>query len=448
MLAIALSINRLKYEPLYIYIILLGTVLVFNKVCTDGYGDNSTEKAYTIRVPTSGNAWLMNEETYIKRSSTITSDGVRNWNNSDHIIRTYIYIKEKGEISLGLSARIQGGNATIRVLFNHISKEVQVKQTEFKDIHIGNFKIDNAGYYSIDFVGLEKKGEIYADINDILVGKVNEGEIIFIKDDFYWGRRGPSAHLNYLIPGQINNIDWFYSELMIPSGQDVIGSYFMANGFGEGYFGIQVNSPTERRILFSIWSPFKTDDPSEIPEEYKIRLLKKGIGVTTREFGNEGSGGQSYKVFSWKPDINYGFLVGARPTADNQTVYTAYFYHPEENSWNLIAQFSRPKTSTYLTRLHSFLENFIPDQGVFDRKGIYNNQWVHNASGWHEINQVRFTADNTARKGNRLDYSCGIENNVFYLKNCGFTNDNTPIDTTFERNKSGIAPVIDFNLLD
>ena len=27
-------------------------------------------------------------------------------------------------------------------------------------------------------------------------------------------------------------------------------------------FGIQVNSDSERRVLFSIWSPFSTDDPS------------------------------------------------------------------------------------------------------------------------------------------------------------------------------------------
>ena len=60
----------------------------------------------------------------------------------------------------------------------------------------------------------------------------------------------------------------------------------MANGFGEGYYGIQVNSDTERRILFSIWSPFKTDDPNSIPDDQKIKLLKKGKGVTSGEFGN------------------------------------------------------------------------------------------------------------------------------------------------------------------
>jgi hypothetical protein len=36
------------------------------------------------------------------------------------------------------------------------------------------------------------------------------------------------------------DIEWFYSELKVPEASDVIGSYFMANGFSEGYFGIQV----------------------------------------------------------------------------------------------------------------------------------------------------------------------------------------------------------------
>ena len=170
---------------------------------------------------------------------------------------------------------------------------------------------------------------------------------------------------------------------------DVIGSYFMANGFGEGYFGIQVNSETERRILFSIWSPYKTDNPSDVPEEYRIKLLKKGESVTTGKFGNEGSGGQSYKVFNWKADLTYGFLIGAKPDNLGNTDYSAYFYDPELRKWDLIAQFRRPKTTTYLTRLYSFLENFIPFQGVFDRKAYYQNQWVYGSNRWYELTQDR-----------------------------------------------------------
>ena len=90
----------------------------------------------------------------------------------------------------------------------------------------------------------------------------------------------------------------------------------MANGFKEGYFGIQVNSDKERRILFSIWSPFTTDDPKSIPDSLKIVLLNKGKNVYTGEFGNEGSGGQSYLRFNWKADVTYKFLTQIKPNGE------------------------------------------------------------------------------------------------------------------------------------
>ena len=73
--------------------------------------------------------------------------------------------------------------------------------------------------------------------------------------------------------------------MAVLKGSDLLGSYFMANGFAEGYFGIQVNSETERIILLSLWSPLKTDDPTSIPEDQKIKLLKKGDDVISNDFG-------------------------------------------------------------------------------------------------------------------------------------------------------------------
>jgi hypothetical protein len=269
----------------------------------------------------------------------------------------------------------------------------------------------------------------------------------YIKDDFYFGRRGPSTHLVFETP--TDDIEWMYSEIEIDQDQDVIGSYFMANGFGEGYFGIQVNSETERRILFSIWSPFKTDDPNSIPDDQKIRLVKKGEGVTTGEFGNEGSGGQSYKVFNWKAQTRYGFLTKVKPNSDNTTDYTSYFFDPETNKWHLIASFRRPQTNTYVTRPYSFLENFIPNTGALSRRGGFYNQWMRDSKGnWHEITEAKFSADATARKDARLDYSGGSANHGFYLKNCGFTDDFTLIGTKLSRTKLNTQPNINFNSLD
>jgi hypothetical protein len=219
----------------------------------------------------------------------------------------------------------------------------------------------------------------------------------------------------------------------------------MANGFGQGYFGIQVNSETERRVLFSVWSPYKTDNPNDIPEDQKIKLLKKGEGVYTGEFGNEGSGGQSYYKFMWKTGTTYKFILKGKPTGTGETDFTAWFFAPEVNKWKLIAGFRRPKTDTYLTHLYSFLENFHTETGNVTRKGLFSNQWIFDTNNeWIELTKIKFTADATARKESRMDYSGGVDNDSFFLKNCGFFSETTSIDSYFERQGGGKQPVIDF----
>src|SRR5690606_31343397 len=111
------------------------------------------------------------------------------------------------------------------------------------------------GYIKIELQGIKKTGGYFADVISYSVSgdAVSDG-VTYSNDPefYYWARRGPSCHLSYTIP-TTQNIKYFYSEIQVPSGSDPQGSYFMANGFGEGYFGFQVNSNTERRILFSVW---------------------------------------------------------------------------------------------------------------------------------------------------------------------------------------------------
>ena len=132
----------------------------------------------------------------------------------------------------------------------------------------------------------------------------------------------------------------------------------MANGFGEGYLGIQVNSPTERRVLFSVWDA----------DSGKTTLAKKGEDVVAQGFGGEGTGGQSYLVFNWQAGTTYKFLTQGKPDGAGNTIYTSWFFAPEAGNWKLIASWKRPNTSTYLTRFHGFLENFNPDEGYQKRK--------------------------------------------------------------------------------
>ncbi|MFC2110111.1 DUF3472 domain-containing protein [Bacteroidota bacterium] len=426
---------------------LLLKVLLLAITTTSFVSTKRKKIAYNVTIPTKGNSWILVDDA-VKSTFGLTGKGINNWSNEKDIMRTYFYMDTPGKISLGIKTKTNNSDSEIEVLFNGQKNKITISKPDFTDVFIGNFNIKEIGYHYIDIKGFKKNGNAFPDISAVLIQTQNSESIKFVKDSYHFGRRGPSDHLRFKTPEGVTNVEWFYSELQIPKDQDVIGSYFVANGFGEGYFGMQVNSPTERRILFSVWSPYKTDNPNEIPKEERIQLLKKGNDVITNKFGNEGSGGQSFKVFNWKSNINYKFLLGATPSNKGYTDYVAYFFDPEMDKWNLVAQFRRPKTITYLKRLYSFLENFIPNQGIIERRGLYQNQWVYNSSGWHEVTEAVFTADNTAKKNFRLDYSGGIESTGFYLQNCGFTNKNTPIGTEFKRKKLHVAPEIDFSLLD
>ena len=393
-----------------------------------------------------GNSWVVGD--IASNEEIITEDGIRNWKDLDTKIRTYFKVNTSGQIKVSLKAQAVEGSSVVTIALGDQQKEVEISNTDFQTLEAGVFSVEKAGYYFLEIQGKSNTGETIADIDSFTLegSALNEG-ITYVKEDFYWGRRGPSVHLNYTAP-EGKDIVWFYNEITEPEGGDTLGSYFMANGFAEGYFGMQVNSSTERRILFSVWSPYETQNPDEIPDDYKIILLGKGEGVTTGEFGNEGSGGQSYKVFNWKAGQTYKFLLKGSPSTNNSTDYTAYFFDPTEGSWNLIASFRRPHTSTYLKRQHSFLENFITQTGNISRIGVYGNQWVYDTEGeWHELTEAKFTADATAKKGSRVDYAGGAKGNTFYMKNCGFFDDMTEMNTMHTRTPNGKAPEIDFALL-
>lgn len=431
----------------------IGTMMIFAVSCNSLPKQESEQEIridkleLPIAIHPGGNSWVINNPT--ENRKMISENGIRNWTDHKDIIRTYFKIGETGKLNVGLDLKVSLGVSTLKVTVGDVVKNIELSNTDFGTVDVGTFEINEPGYHFVEIQGLERSADHFADVNAILIGgPATQGELTYVREDFYWGRRGPSVHLSYTAP-EGKDIRWFYNEITVPEGEDILGSYYMANGFGEGYFGIQVNSPTERRILFSVWSPYETQDPKSIPEEYKIILLKKGDEVTTGEFGNEGSGGQSYKVFDWKAGNAYRFLLKGEPSENNSTDYTAYFYDTEKAEWNLIASFRRPHTSTYLKRPHSFLENFRTEMGPVSRMAIYGNQWIMDTNGdWHELTKAKFTADATARKGSRDDYSGGAQGNTFFMKNCGFFNEMTKMDTFHERIPNGIPPEIDLSSLE
>ena len=150
----------------------------------------------------------------------------------------------------------------------------------------------------------------------------------------------------------------------------------------------------------------------------------------------------------WQAGNTYRFLLKGSPSNNNSTDFTAYFFAPELNKWMLIASFRRPKTSTYIKRPHSFLENFITETGYISRKLYYSNQWAYDTSNkWYELTTATFTADATAKKGARMDYFGGANDKTFFLQNCGFINKSLKIGSELVRKPSAIPPQIDFSSL-
>jgi len=394
-----------------------------------------------IVVPISGNTWQAPAETRVLDRT----EGIRNWDRQSSFT-TYVRFAKPGWADLQIEVGAVKEKAKIRLTVGKFSKVLRIEPRQANSlVPVGRVSLPDTGYAAFRIGSDDDKAlpEIRSLRMDGSPSFLAGAKYVADNEDnyFYWGRRGPSVHLSYTVPTDAE-VEYYYNEITVPEGEDVIGSYYMANGFSQGYFGIQVNSERERRVLFSVWSPFHTDNPKEIPDDQKIILKAKGEGVHTGEFGNEGSGGQSFLRYNWTAGHTYGFLLRGRPVKDGYTEFTAWFYAPEKGEWQLIAQFLRPKTSTYLKGFHSFLENFIPSRGNVERKVLFSNQWVRDVDGnWHECTAARFTADATARKGYRMDYGGGpAAENGFYLRNCGFFNDYTPIDSRFSRPKTAKKP--------
>lgn len=372
---------------------------------------------------------------------------IRDWNDKETVISFYFRVKEGGNMNIALQAK---GNSSIEVSLLGKKKKVTLNSDVLSRVELGTFKVKNPGYIKMDVRGIKiNKGSDFGSIASVVVGG-DVSPVVCVAPDFsaHFGRRGPSVHLGYTLPRE--DIEWFYNEIVVPEEGDIPSSYYMACGFGEGYFGMQNNSPHPRRVLFSVWSPYQTDNAAEIPDSLRVTLVKKGAGVKVQDFGNEGSGGQSYMHYDWKAGEKCRFLMGVRPDGKGNTVYTAYFFDNTKAKWVLVASFRRPKISTWYTHAHSFLENFNPVMGYINRKAYYGNQWARTTDGrWIPVTRARFTCDATGRQEMRLDYTGGKDGEQFFLSMGGFFDEYMTFGTYFERQGNTTeAPDIDFSTLE
>ncbi|HEX3386968.1 MAG TPA: DUF5077 domain-containing protein, partial [Mucilaginibacter sp.] len=196
-----------------------------------------------IIVPLGGNAWRTDKDTL---GGKVINDGIADWSNPNAEFVAYVRIPKAGKLKLSMNASSPSNENFIYVTIAGVKHLVGIYKSEKRYHNAGEWTVTDTGYIPITFKAIKKDGDVYGAISDLKIqGDVVNGTTNYVKnnegDFFYWGRRGPSVHLNYTVP-HATNAEWFYNEVTVPNGNDVLGSYFMACGFGEGYFGMQVNS--------------------------------------------------------------------------------------------------------------------------------------------------------------------------------------------------------------
>lgn len=116
----------------------------------------------------------------------------------------------------------------------------------------------------------------------------------------------------------------------------------------------------------------------------------------------------------------------------------------------MIAKWTRPKVTTTLKGIYSFIECFSPNYGNQTRMATYTNQWYYDYTNtWKEALTITYTKDATGRDNQRRDVIGGVytDPSVFYLKIDGFFNETGVAGTKYTRQAKGVPPPVDFTKL-
>lgn len=371
-----------------------------------------------------------------QRTRTLVRErGIIGFGNNNVALAWYGKYKNTGSLQAKivlLQAARKPGDIKLTVGKQTVVAKWQARDTE---IVFPEVSILKAGYHAlrlttdsknkIDVANLTLQGSAVADCHYNLKPRKNAA----------------SVHLRYPVPAD-SQVETFYCEMT--GLDDPLWTYYMACGWHRGYFGMQVNSESERRIIFSVWdSGSEAEDRDKVGDENRVRLIDKGAGVFAGDFGNEGTGGHSHLKFNWKTGQKQRFVVTAKPIDATHTIYSGYYFRPDQGKWMLISSWKAPREGGYLRRLYSFSENFVGRNGQLRRKALYGNQWIRDSDGkWTELLESSFSHDATGRK-DRLDRFMGLENGQFFLSHGGFVDGFTESGRRYERPATNNPPMLD-----
>jgi hypothetical protein len=374
--------------------------------------------------------------------------GVDGWKDSGTTVVWYGDIKTRGRLTARVEIRLPvGEKVRYRLTLTpggvNDSKPREAVSVEADVIGEGMGKLavvafpdltaQEIGYSRFTLQGLTKSGASFGNVNALLLtGPASIGAHF----NTIQHRGAASVHLRYPVPPELGTVTAFYTE--VTATADPVATYYCAAGWSRGYFGYQVNSATERRIIFSVWDAGKEPtDPKRVAARDRVELLEKGKDVYADRFGNEGTGGHSHLVYPWKTGRTYQFLVTARPDGPGHAIYAGYFFFPERSAWGLIARFRAPvKTpegqtispDMSLRGLYAFDEDFWPNNGDQRREALFGNQWVRTTDGkWHPLTEATFSHTDRVNRS-RVDFDAGLtaRGDAFLLATGGYAAPKSP----------------------
>ncbi len=192
-----------------------------------------------------------------------------------------------------------------------------------------------------------------------------------------------------------------------------------------GYCGLQHNSPTERRTIFSIWDTKPMLHPKVSEADPK---------TTFSRFGDEGEGAHTHMLWDWRVGDTFQFFVQKQPGSDpNTTAARYYVFDPEQKKWLHSATIVSPNGDQKSEKsvatlggagLGSFLENFAgkdysaPKLALFRLwlgKSVDHMQCLTQATGdgnWGQLYDAYFLAEGSKEELNavfaRLEKQYGV----------------------------------------
>lgn len=470
-----------------------------------------TDKYSIYKIPTYCNAYLGTDNMGNRLSSgasvSSSSNGLT-WTSAgtQERIKLYFTVHYKGELQLALRGRVGnavGNTLNVKVKVNGVPAKKENDGTDYDYNYLYTKTNQNTDTLILHRVILPEipqgyeahtieldmgvtgtmNGSYYFRFPELWIsGWATRGSGGYDSTGLNWvpsasqhfGRRGPSVHINPQKPD--GDMEYFYSEIFVPTGQDVLGSYFMCNGFGQGYAGLQVNSVNERRVLFSVWNPVpETGSSTPLELKYAPKLVRVNNQAAYRNlftytvFSGEGTGGQSRYNAMWPVGKLLKVLTRVRPHPDqakypHSSLYKAWFYNGTE--WVFVAEWRRAEMSAednngtqpslkWYTGAHHFLENFSTATGHLTRYGTWNNDYYIGSDGtFYECEKYTFTNDATATALERIDYAGGImpstdpQSGAIFLKMGGYFTNNVLRGTVFTRTLNGNKPQLDFAALN